>query len=219
MAQRRCPATATAALGLATLLLLVGAAAAQGSDPFAPAGDLGQDPFAPTADAEQPSTDAGASPQRGGFGLAPGIGAPAAERLQMTGIATVAYSDEPISPFGAASLGCGLGFVAPTFQVRKNVCWLSRGMAAWQRWLCARCRHLTFSVPVPSPAQSNYVGVSPDVYADGMACDRCLRIQARVAAQLRAGHLPARPPLPAVCPARCPRPPYTRAAVRRRVVC
>lgn len=127
MPPRRCRAAVASALGLATLLLLVAAAAAQGGDPFAPASaDLGQDPFAPTADAELPASDAAAAPQRSGFGLAPGIGAPAGEpRLKMAGIATVAYADEPVSPFGAAALGCGLGFVAPTFQVRRVACRLA----------------------------------------------------------------------------------------------
>lgn len=30
----------------------------------------------------------------------------------------MAYEDQPITPFGAAKLGCSLGFVSPTFQVR-----------------------------------------------------------------------------------------------------
>lgn len=112
---------ASAALGLASLLLLFAAVWAQGGDqgPLAPPVELGQDPFASSAaGAELPPADAAAAPARSGFGLAPGVGAPAGEpRLRMAGVATVAYGEEPISPYGAAPLGCGLGFVAPTFQV------------------------------------------------------------------------------------------------------
>lgn len=43
----------------------------------------------------------------------PCAGAP---RLKLTGVATVAYQQDPISPFGAVALGCSLGFVSPTFQ-------------------------------------------------------------------------------------------------------
>ncbi|KAL4434342.1 hypothetical protein ABPG75_000783 [Micractinium tetrahymenae] len=80
-----------------------------------------------------------------GFGLAPGIGAPAGklageQRLAYQGTATVAYSQTPISPYQAVSLGCGLGYISPTFQ-------------------------------------SDYVGVSPDIFHDAAACGRCLRIQ------------------------------------------
>ena len=40
--------------------------------------------------------------------------------MRFTGIATVAYEDQPISPYAAVNLGCSLGFVSPTFQARQG---------------------------------------------------------------------------------------------------
>lgn len=36
--------------------------------------------------------------------------------MQYRGVATVAYAEQPLSPYGAAALGCGLGFVSPAWQ-------------------------------------------------------------------------------------------------------
>lgn len=38
-------------------------------------------------------------------------------RRNYTGVATVAYQQDPLDAYGAVKLGCGLGFVSPTFQV------------------------------------------------------------------------------------------------------
>ncbi|KAL4423245.1 hypothetical protein ABPG77_000037 [Micractinium sp. CCAP 211/92] len=56
---------------------------------------------------ELPS-DATALPEQGGE-----------QRLTYQGVATVAYAQQPISPYQAVALGCGLGFVSPTFQATR----------------------------------------------------------------------------------------------------
>ena len=71
--------------------------------------------------AESPASNAStANSYNGSFGpLSPGnTTAPAGEarRLKLQGVATVAYSSDPITAYGAVTLGCSLGFVSPTFQ-------------------------------------------------------------------------------------------------------
>lgn len=85
-------------------------------------------------------------------------------RLKFTGIATVAYEAQPITPFGAAKLGCSLGFVSPTFQVRLKGCGLSRDAAEQLVVIgsqvqvrvtrAPRCPH-----PIPAPAEQLCGGV------------------------------------------------------------
>lgn len=117
--------------------------------------EQGGQPPAPAALPPTPSGGIQLSPAPpSGFGLAPGIGAPAGklawlqvplrlpphsiapvpncpraipalpageQRLTYQGVATVAYAQQPISPYQAVALGCGLGFVSPTFQANQAV--------------------------------------------------------------------------------------------------
>lgn len=103
---------ASSSLLLALLLLATTAVPAAAQGAFAqPTADANTDPFA-TAAADN-SVSPGAPKEGQGFGLAPSQ----EPRLRFQGIATVAYDRQPLTPFGAANLGCGLGFVSPDFQV------------------------------------------------------------------------------------------------------
>ncbi|KAL4860181.1 hypothetical protein ACK3TF_000377 [Chlorella vulgaris] len=109
--------------GLTLLLLLLTALGAavcqQQPQQQAQAGPTpGFSQSAAATDGGASSAPFGASSEPSGqFGLAASIGSPAGEpRLQFQGTATVAYSPDPLTPYQAVGLGCGLGFVSPTFQ-------------------------------------------------------------------------------------------------------
>ena len=56
--------------------------------------------------------------------------------MRYQGVGTVAYAQQPIGPYEAASLGCGLGFISPTWQVclLLSLSWGPGISAHWLQW-------------------------------------------------------------------------------------
>ncbi|PRW58855.1 Endoglucanase 1 [Chlorella sorokiniana] len=178
---------ATLLLCLGALLALAGPGAAkrtlaqgQANGSGAAPSDATSDPFAsvePTLGAEAPNATQPAADNVNKFGLAPGVGAPGGEpRLKFTGIATVAYEAQPMTPFGAAKLGCSLGFVSPTFQsnyVGVSSDLLQKGQA------CGRCIKLQCDdVSCQEPGKLELPAIVADV------CGSCTKSDLSISAPL-----------------------------------